>query len=213
MSMEFIRARSKEQKNIRIDHVVKAALKLYRIMPYEKINMLKIAKELDFTRANLYKYFSTKHEVFLKVIESDLRNYIKDLGKVFKDPLPLEKFARMWAEVLFKHKRLLGLLSILFSIIEKNVTLDKLAEFKIVLFRETAKTLQIVKNQFPEFSDEDVNRFLLTQQIFALGLYPATLQNEIQKKAVAKAGISYSPPDFVDAFSQFIVLTVKGLGV
>jgi AcrR family transcriptional regulator len=213
--MEFIRARSKEQKDIRIDHVVKAALKLYRTIPYEKINMAKIAEELDFTRANLYKYFSTKHEVFLKVIESDFKAYIRDLEKAFsgKDPLPLEKFARLWSKVFYKHERLLELVSIQFTVIEKNVSVEKLAEFKIGLFSELPKFLAIVKKQFPQFSQDELELFVAMQNIFAVGLHPSTKMSEVQKKAIAKAGISYKAPDFEDTFARFIVLTVKGLSV
>ena len=98
--------------------------------------MATIAKEIDFTRGNLYRYFSTKHEIFLKVIEYDFKAYIRDLEKAFggKDPLPLEEFAMLWAKVFFKHERLLELVSIQFTVIEKNVTVEKLSEFKIGLF-------------------------------------------------------------------------------
>lgn len=193
--------------------MVKAALKLYRTMPYEKINMAKIAKELDFTRANLYKYFSPKHEVFLKVIESDFKVYVSDLEKAFggKDPLPLEKFAWLWARVFYKHERLLELVSIQLTVIERNVTVEKLAEFKVGLFGELPKFLAIVKKQFPEFSQEELELFVTMQNIFAVGLHPSSKLSEVQKKAIAKAELSYKAPDFVDTFARFIVLTVKRL--
>jgi AcrR family transcriptional regulator len=211
--MEFIRARSKEQKDKRIDHIIRAALKLYKTMPYEKINMAKIAKELDFTRANLYKYFSTKHEIFLKIIEYDFMAYVGDLEKAFggKEPLPLEKFARLWAKVLYKHERLLELVSIQFTIIERNVSVEKLAAFKIGLFGELPKIFAIVQKQFPEFSGEQLEAFATMQNIFAVGLHPSTKLSDTQKKAITKAGISYKAPDFVDTFSRYMIYMVKGI--
>lgn len=212
--VEFIRARSKKQKDIRIDHVVKAAIKLYGAMPYEKISMATIAKEIDFTRGNLYRYFSTKHEIYLKVIEYDLRAYVKELKQAFKNKgkLPLEDFARLWAETFYKNRRLIELISIQYSVIEKNVTVDKLAEFKSALFKEMEEFYTIMKIQFPELKEDRLNDLTVGLQLFAMGLYPVTLQSDIQKRAVEKSGVPYKVPDFVDTFTRFIVFIAKGLG-
>jgi hypothetical protein len=107
----------------------------------------------------------------------------------------------------------LELVSIQFTVIEKNVSVEKLAEFKVGLFGELPKFLAIVKKQFPNFSQEQLELFVAMQNIFAVGLHPSSKLTDVQKKAIAKAGLSYNAPDFVDTFARFIVLTVKGLSV
>lgn len=75
--MQFQRARSDKQKNIRMSEIVNATINLYESLQYDKITLALIAKQLSFSRANLYKYVSTKEEIFLLIISGDIENWSK----------------------------------------------------------------------------------------------------------------------------------------
>lgn len=211
---KFQRARSAEQKDIRISEITDAAIKLYNNMPYEKITLAGIAKELSFTRANLYKYVSSKEEIFLNVIERDIKEWIKDLTVSFgeKKDVLLQEFALIWAQSLYRYKRLIEMFSILYSIIEKNVSVEKLAAFKCGFMGEFNEVFHLINTLLPTLSLNDASKFLQMQLYFVMGLYPATIESDIQRKAIEMAGISYTPPDFVEMFSSFIVMIIDGLG-
>lgn len=53
MTQDFIRAHGDEQKAVRIDQIVEAALALYDEIGYDKLTFSKLAKGLGFTRINL----------------------------------------------------------------------------------------------------------------------------------------------------------------
>ena len=63
---DYQRARSPQQKAERMTAIMDAAESLFRDLPYHEINMGMIAKELGWSRSNLYKYAATQEEVFLK---------------------------------------------------------------------------------------------------------------------------------------------------
>ena len=64
--------------------IKKAASDLFDEVPYSEITLTTIAKRLSWTRANLYRYVSTKEEIFLDLIEDRMRAYYADLDAAFK---------------------------------------------------------------------------------------------------------------------------------
>ena len=61
----YIRARSPEQKQERMEAIMAAADKLFQKQPYHQFNMGTIAEELGWSRSNLYKYAATQEEISL----------------------------------------------------------------------------------------------------------------------------------------------------
>ena len=211
--MDFERARSEEQKNIRFNQIIEATLKQYEQKPYSEISLASIAKDLDFSRANLYKYVSTKEEVFLYIVERDIKAYIDDLEEEFKgvETENIDAFAATWARVQARHTRLLEVLAILHTIIEKNVRVENLAEFKIKFFKMYDSVLNIIRTHFKALNDEQINMFVSMQLSMAMGLHPMTVVNKVQEEAIKLSGVPYKTPEFEKAFGEYIKITLKGL--
>lgn len=211
--MDFERARSKEQKNIRIKQITDSARKLFKNQKYEEITLAGIAKELSFTRANLYKYVATKEEIFLFILIEDISSWIEDLKNRFegKKNISIEEFAKTWAEGLDSNREMIKVLSLMFSIIEKNVSVDKLVSFKLEFFKEFQKVIDLVKILLPDISSEKAYKFIQMQMYFVIGLYPATRENKTQKQAIEKAGIPYIAPDLVSTITDFILIVLNSM--
>lgn len=211
--MEFERARTKEQKDVRISEIVEAAIKQYNEIPYEKITLASIAKELSFSRVNLYKYFNNKEEIFLKIVELDLFRWVDKLKLIFisQKSKDLESFAAKFSAALFSQKRMIELMTKLFSELEKNTSVEKLAGFKMNYFELHSDLFGILAEQLPQLSEEKMTELMLAQNAFVMGLYPISKMSENQKMALELAGSEYEAPDFVKTLSQFIVTYVNGL--
>ncbi|MBN2878357.1 MAG: TetR/AcrR family transcriptional regulator [Clostridia bacterium] len=211
--MEFERARTQEQKNVRVMEIVEAAIKQYNTTPYEHITLASISKDLSFSRVNLYKYFKTKEEIFLKIIELDIYRLSDKLRLIFtgQPSKNLQAFADKWAAALHSQGRLIELISRLFADIEKNTAVDKLAAFKTAYYELNEDILDIVKEQFPSLSKSQIGSFIFSQYAFMAGLYPMCRESESQKNAVEMAGHKYVPRDFVKELSSFVVTYIRGL--
>jgi len=59
----FLRAHGEEQKQQRVQQILDATSELYNEIGYDKVTFSKIAKKLDFSRINLYNYFSCKEDI------------------------------------------------------------------------------------------------------------------------------------------------------
>ena len=126
---EFKRARSAEQKCQRMGEIKGAARRQFDARPYHQITLTTIAGELGWSRANLYKYVST---IFLLVM-ADLRDaYTADLVDALSTPCALDAStaARAWAQVAGRHRTYFRYGDLLYTVIETNVTVDKLEQFK-----------------------------------------------------------------------------------
>ena len=211
--MEFIRARSDKQKNMRLNQIVSAALELYETTTFDKITLAAIAERLDFTRANLYKYVSSKEEIYLLVISRDFEAFVQDILEHFKDTknMTIEKFAWQWSEILFRHERLLQLFSVLFTLIEKNVSARSLAVFKKQMFIDIGKLKPMFLQLLPDMAVEQIHPFLNIQLHYAIGLYPSTTLNDIQQEAIRISEVPYKVEDFVSAFASFSIVILRGL--
>jgi len=65
--MNWQRARTDENKNERKEAIYKAAFSLFKKNGYDKVSFNGIAAEAGFTKSNMYRYFSSKEEIFLNI--------------------------------------------------------------------------------------------------------------------------------------------------
>ena len=129
---EFIRARSDEQKEQRLSEIKQAARELFQESSYHEITLAAIAERLGWSRAALYKYVTTKEDIFLELCSDAMASYQNDLltaypaGSSFS-PVVL---AEVWCEQVVSHRDYFRYGDLLMTIIETNCTLERLAAFK-----------------------------------------------------------------------------------
>ena len=100
--------------------IKKAASDLFDEVPYSEITLTTIAKRLSWTRANLYRYVSTKEEIFLDLIEDRMCAYYADLDAAFKEgcSYSLETTAEVWAGIIEANQRYFMMGHIMWAIVE-----------------------------------------------------------------------------------------------
>lgn len=211
--MEFQRARNAEQREIRINEILNAATELYNTTIFQNITMVSIAEKLNFSRANLYKYFSTKEEIYLYVMLREFHLWVEDLQDTCsKEPfLSQKEFFRLWAEILFKHERFLKLYSINNTVLAKNSSVEILVTYRKKVYDFSIKLKKILKNYIPCLSEQQLDYFMQYQFDYIVGLYPKTLLSVNQKKAIEVSNIQALNKNFVDSFSRFMEITILGI--
>ncbi|GAA0370852.1 TetR/AcrR family transcriptional regulator [Bacillus horti] len=211
--MEFDRVRNAEQRKIRVEQIKNAAIKLFDTEQFHEIDLAKIAKETTFTRGNLYKYISSKEEIYLLVALDEFDGMLYDIKQTFVTEMThdIPAFARQWAEALDRHPRFLKLISMLFTMIERNVTLERLVDFKKQYLGVMNELSGVMKMVFPAWDDKTINKFLQLQSHYVIGLFPYTSPAPIQKEAMEQSGIHYEPIQFVDQVAEFVAYTVSYL--
>ena len=129
---DFIRARSDEHKEERLSQIKEATAELFASNPYSEITLTTIAEKLGWSRANLYKYVTTKEEIFLEISAEKMSVYYNALLSAFPEGnnFTPDVIAEVWAGILNANQDYLRYVSYLNPVIETNVTVERLAAFK-----------------------------------------------------------------------------------
>ena len=206
---DYIRARSPEQKQERMEAIMAAADGLFQKRPYHQITMGTIAEELGWSRSNLYKYAATQEEIFLALHSAKNRAWLEDLAQSLESaPLPAAEFARGWAEATERHADFLRYQEIIISIIESNVTLERLTQFKRDFADMLAPVVALLARQcgIGETAATDLYLTLLFQ---APGLYNHYHCAELTREAMKAAGLSPASGSFADAYADFVLMCIE----
>lgn len=201
----FIRARSDAQKAERMADILAAAKAEFAEKPYAAITMSTVAERLGWTRTKLYKYVTTKEDIFLALCGQTRDEYFAALTAATPAgaALPHAQLAATWAEVLNTHRDYLRTTDILLTVIETNVDIDRLAAFKTDYFQK-AGALQVHLAATLHTTPETANKLcqLITNQ--AAGLCGSCCENPLIQAAMQKANLPYSKPDFTANMREFI---------
>ena len=205
----FVRARSEEQKQARMAEIKTAADELFCSVPYQEITLSTIAGKLSWTRANLYKYVTTKEEIYLEICSDKMQACFNDLIAAFPEGKTFtpDEFAAAWADVLNDHRDYLRYSDILCTIIEVHVTACRLACFK--------KSYHAGKNTFTKLmedllglSGQDASEIFLSVLYHASGLCGSCHSNPVMLEALKIAGIPYKQRDFRLSMCEFIQMNL-----
>lgn len=196
--MEFLRARTQEQITNRQEEIIRACERLFEESGYDGVNFKAVSELTTFTRPTIYTYYKTKDEALLDLLEGKLFRYQEDLKSWMKreQSLTRDEYSRQLTELLMKHEMMLKLWSILFTLLEHNCRVERLAEFKKQIIQVLGTVHETVTKFFPEAKEQDKGIFVSALMSFLLGLYPMSHMTEKQNEAIRMAGIMYEAPDF-----------------
>ncbi len=211
--MDFERARTKEQIKKRQEEILNACEELYDTSGYESVNFKAISRMTSFTRPSIYNYYKTKDEVLLDLLRREMQKWNKQLSEAMKHNKAMSKkeFALFITDTLIKQDKMMKLLSILFTTIENNCTVEKLAEFKKEIMDIISTFTASIYQYFPNASDEAKNIFGTTFFPYVLGLYPTTHLTQKQCDAIKLAEINYEAPNFKDICYRGVLLLMSDM--
>ena len=188
---KFIRARNEGQKKERFEEIKAAGRKIFDEKPYSEITISDIAQKLSWSRANLYKYVSTKEEIYLMICEEAREKYYNELkasypvGCAYSE----EVFAEIWSRIIADHSEYLRYYHLL-SVFEENVSMEKLVEYKRAFYSDTDDIITI-------FSKNLALRFVSSQNLLhavhyqAMGMYNAIVENRKIKEEMELLGYKH----------------------
>jgi len=208
------RARTETQKDERKETICKAALTLFKRNGYEQVSFNGIAAEAKFTKSNMYRYFSSKEEIFLTIF-ADLfkgwqKDYIKSL-KMFSVNENKHAFAKTWVSSLLKYPKFLDLIPILFISLEKNSSYEQLIKFKTLSKHLLYEIACEISRIYPNLQGEKAFKLLNLCYAVTSSFWSANSQNEALKKIYSQEEFKDMKPDFDRDLIEAIEIIVKGI--
>lgn len=207
---DFIRARTDEQKEERMSQIKNVAAELFKKIPYSEITLTTIAEKLLWSRANLYKYVTTKEEIFLAISEEKMDSYFESLNAAFpeENKYSHEVIAEVWAGIINANQEYLRYVSILTSIIEKNVTVERLAAFKKKYY-ESAIAFCKKLSKMLKISEDDSSKLFFDVLLYSSANASTCEKNPLVQEALKKIDLELPKYDFYENIKQFLLMEIK----
>lgn len=187
------RTSTPEDIEIRRNDILSACETLFETMDYQDINLKNIAERTELSRPSLYNYFSTKEEIFLALTYRYLASLTEDISrKVLDGKHDRKALATLFTDILLKHFKLIEIISVHMTDIERHTTLESLVRFK-KKFKEFVLVLKkAMKFQFGQATDEQLDFFWESFTASLFGIYPLTSPSAIQRKAMKAADVAHA---------------------
>lgn len=126
--MDFRRARTQEQLNQRRDEIIACCDEILTQEGIDAITLQAIAKKTTLNRSSIYNYFHTKEEILLQILVIELKHWIMQLKEQnYQDK---QEFIEFFTQSLSQRKKMLDLLGILNTELERHCSLESLIIFK-----------------------------------------------------------------------------------
>lgn len=207
---EYIRARTDEQKEERMSQIKMAADELFKSMPYTEITLSTIAEKLDWSRANLYKYVTTKEEIYLEITQDRMTEYLESLLTVFPEGCKFspETVAEIWTAQVASHEDYFRYVSFLLTIIERNVTVERLTVFKKNYY-DLADVLKKRLSYALEISEEEADNLSLSVLNYGSSYFMNCMENPLISQALKNLNIQPKVRNLSRDVKDFILMNIE----
>lgn len=212
--MNWQRARTDEKRHERKVAIYEAAYSLFKAHGYNDVSFNGIAAEAGFTKSNMYRYYSSKEDIFLNVFMELFEIWFSDcqarLQKLRKNSR-LDRFADLWVDVYLSHPEFLDLIPLLFTSLEQNSSFEQLIAFK----RRSKELLYMITIEisriYPDIKGENAFRFLSLSFAATSNYWAGSTQNDVLDSVYALDELKELRPDFKHDLSSSIEIIVRGL--
>ena len=211
--MHWERARKPEQKAVRRGAILDAARSLFSDLDYEKVSLNGIAREAGISKPNVYRYFSTREEIFLTIFEAEQDKFVRSLIarlKRIRSKEPVAAISRGWVEVALKHRAFLDLLPQLSTSMEKNSSVEQIVHFKKLAYERFGELLQTLEHIHPQPNLEQWAFVAQCAISMMAGLWPFTNPGENVIAAMQHPDVNRTPWEFESLLMRGLTALIHG---
>ncbi|MEM9194909.1 MAG: TetR family transcriptional regulator [Myxococcota bacterium] len=214
LSLVCKRARCEAQKSQRRSTLLEAAARLLATQPIDEISLNAIAREANVSKANVYRYFESREELFLhlalEAASAWSTSVIQRLDRL--DRLGDEAgVARAFTETTVEHPVFARLVSVLSTVLERNVSVEVVARFKLQMLAGMGELIGAVHRALPDLSPPQVIELLRAAYFQLVALWPAGHPPPAVQEALKRPELADACVDFEQTLTRTIVLLVRGL--
>lgn len=215
-SSQFSRARSPEQKEERRRHLLDSARSLLLDLPdLHDLGINELARHAQMTKSNVYRYFESSEAVLLEMLVEEFAQWRDmlnaSLARGRKSGATIERVAKIFSETAAARPLMCRLISIVPSILERNISPERTLEFKRTLLLVRRESALGFHAYMPSISAPVFETFVHHAMPMLIGLWPLSHPCEIAAKVVAAPEMAPLRYDFRPDFEEGLLILLRGL--
>jgi AcrR family transcriptional regulator len=206
----FQRARRPEQREARRQAILDAAAEMLAESPVTDISLRELSKRVGLAKSNVLRYFETREEVFLELLDRVAREWLADLPARLST-VDGEKTALALADALVDRPLLCELISVAASVLERNISVDCARRFKLATSDIGEILAGMVRERVPGLSAPGALRFVQAALVFVAGLWPFAHPTEAVRQAIDELGLDVPHLAFADMLRDTLTTQLAGV--
>jgi AcrR family transcriptional regulator len=214
----YLRARSPEQKEERRRHLLDTAKSLLLEIPdVHALGINELARKAGMTKSNVYRYFESSEAVLLDVLVEEFMAWqgelVQALNRGGKRKGTIEHIAGAFSSTFVARPLLCRLTSIFPSILERNVSFERMVQFKHGLLAVRQETAMAFHVSVPSISAATFDRFIHLALPLLIGLWPLAVQGEVAAAVIAREELAPLRYRFQQDLEEGMSMLLRSLAV
>ena len=215
-SLPYLRARSPEQKQERRRHLIDSAKSLLLEIPdVHDLGINELARRAEMTKSNVYRYFESSEAVLLDVLVEEYMLWRVELRRALsrggKRRGTIEHIARAFSATVAARPLLCRLTSIFPSILEHNVSVERMVQFKHGLLAVRKETALDFHGCIQSMSASTFEDFIHHAVPLMIGLWPLSHPAEIAAEVTARPELATLRYDFQRDLEEGMLMLLRAL--
>lgn len=191
----YLRARSPEQKEERRRHLLDTARALLLEIPdVQALGINELARRAEMTKSNVYRYFESSEAVLLDVLMEEVMAWrgelVKALSRGGRRSGTIEHIVRAFSATWVARPLLCRLTSIFPSILERNVSAERIVTFKHGLLAVRQATAIEFHRCVPTVPAATFEKFIHFALPLVIGLWPLGNPGEVAATVMARSDLA-----------------------
>ncbi len=155
--LSFQRARKPAEQKLRREAILAAAAELFDTEGPLGAGLNAIAAKAGFTKSNVYRYFESREEVLMSLFLGELGRFVEDLESrlAMVEAGDVDAVADASTRTFLAHPRFCALVAILTSVLEQNVSVEKIVALKRAVTSFNARISSAVHAKLPDATLDD----------------------------------------------------------
>jgi AcrR family transcriptional regulator len=212
----YTRARSSEQKAERRQHLLDTARSLLLEIPgVHDLGINELARCAQMTKSNVYRYFESSEAVLLTVLVEEFAHWrsalVAALGHGGKRRGTMEHLARAFAATVAARPLLCRLVSVFPSILERNISSERMMGFKHGLLSIRKDTALDFHHCMPTISTARFETFIHHALPLMIGLWPLSHPAAAAAQVIARPDLAALRYDFQHDLEDALLMLLRGL--
>jgi AcrR family transcriptional regulator len=210
--VEFKRARSDEQREVRRQAILHVAADMVATMPVAELSLNELSRRVGLAKSNVLRYFESREAVLLELLDSAWRDWLARLGVNLArgDLGTAEGIARAIRDSIVDDRLLCELLSVSAAVLERNVSPEVARRYKVSAIANTQALADLVRSRLPGLSPEGGTYFAGGTLVSITGLWPLTQPSEAMLCVYEDPDMAALRIDFGEALYEMLATLLVG---
>lgn len=206
------RASDAEQKSLKRQMILDAALGLFEESEGRLATVESIAKEASMAKGTIYLYFKTREEIYMSLLEGFLEEWLDLIGTVDRKKAPsVEGLVNYMCVFIERKASFMKLASIFNGILEKNIDFDTAYACKVNLRERVFAASRYLSNTYPYIDADRAAIMILRSFAMSIGLWQVAEPAPVLKEVLNQEELSLLKIDFMTELKASLTILWRGV--